>query len=134
MGPSGDSGLRTLTDLFRQRRPLDGSIPLISTPTGTTVSYDDADRLAARLANTLWGQGVRPGDRVAVQVHKSPTAVMLYLACVRVGAVFLPLNTAYSDAEVGYVLGDARPSASVCDPTRRGSRSHRHRQSAPRCP
>jgi malonyl-CoA/methylmalonyl-CoA synthetase len=108
-----------MIELIRRRRPLDGSTMLLCEPGGTLVTYDDADRLVGRLANTLRSNGARPGDRVVVQADKSPTALFLYLACLRSGAVFLPLNTAYSDAEVGYVLRDARPSVAVCDPARR---------------
>ena len=53
---------------------------------------------------------VAPGDRVAVQVAKSVEAIALYLATVRAGAVFLPLNTAYTRSEVDYFLGDAEPT------------------------
>ncbi len=60
--------------------------------------------------------GVRPGDRVAVQVEKSPEALMLYLACLRTGAVYLPLNTAYTLAELDYFIGDAEPRLIVCAP------------------
>ncbi|MEV9241998.1 AMP-binding protein, partial [Klebsiella pneumoniae] len=58
--------------------------------------------------------GVRPGDRVAVQVEKSPDAILLYLACVRAGAIFLPLNTAYTLNEVEYFVGDAEPRLVIC--------------------
>ena len=63
-----------------------------------------------------WSAGVAPGDRVAVQVEKSPEAMLLYLACLRAGAVYLPLNTAYTPAEIDYFLGDAEPRVVVCDP------------------
>ncbi len=63
---------------------------------GRTVSYTDLEKETARFANALMAAGVRPDDRVAVQVEKSIEAIMLYLACLRVGAVFLPLNAAYT--------------------------------------
>ena len=63
--------------------------------------------------------GVKPGDRVAAQVEKSPEALFLYLGCVRAGAVFLPLNPAYTLSEVEYFVGDARPALIVGDPARR---------------
>ncbi|AUH33845.1 malonate--CoA ligase [Paracoccus tegillarcae] len=91
-------------------------------PDGATLSYDQIDRLSAQLANLLTAQGVKPGDRVAVQVEKSPEALALYLACARAGAVFLPLNTAYTPAEVAYFIGDAQPALVVCDPGREGQR------------
>jgi malonyl-CoA/methylmalonyl-CoA synthetase len=62
---------------------------------------------------------VKPGDRVAVQVEKSIEAVVLYLAAVRAGAVYLPLNTAYTLAELEYFVGDAEPKLVVCDPGKR---------------
>lgn len=75
--------------------------------------------LSARLAAVLLERGVDPGDRVAVQVSKSIEALALYLACIRIGAVFLPLNTAYTEAELDYFVGDATPRVLVLDPDRR---------------
>ena len=74
---------------------------------------------AARIAGALVAMGVEPGDRVAVQVEKSVTAVQLYLGTVMAGAVHLPLNTAYTGAEVGYFLTDAAPRVFVCDLAKR---------------
>ncbi len=71
---------------------------------------------SARYANVLTRLGVAPGDRVAAQIRKSVEALALYLACVRSGAVFLPLNTAYTANEVGNFLDDAHPRVFVCDP------------------
>jgi malonyl-CoA/methylmalonyl-CoA synthetase len=82
-------------------------------------AYADLDLETARLANALVALGVRPGDRVAVQVEKSATNLLLYLATIRVGAVYLPLNTAYTLAELAYFIGDAEPSLIVCDPAAR---------------
>ncbi len=88
----------------------------VETEDGRRLSYGDADRMAARMANALVALGVAPGDRVAVQVDKSPEAIVLYLACVRAGAVYLPLNTAYTLAELEYFLTDAGPALVVCRP------------------
>jgi malonyl-CoA/methylmalonyl-CoA synthetase len=93
--------------------------PFLTTPEGRTVSYRQLEEGSGRIASVLRDLGVEPGDRVAVQVEKSPEAVLLYLACLRSGAVFLPLNTAYTPAEIGYFLGDAEPKVFVCDPGRR---------------
>src|SRR3546814_12718984 len=71
--------------------------------------------MSARLASLLQALNLPVGARVAVQVEKSPTALMLYLATVRAGLVYLPLNTAYRSAEVEYFLTDAEPSVVVCD-------------------
>jgi malonyl-CoA/methylmalonyl-CoA synthetase len=81
-------------------------------------SYGDLDRLSAVLGHHLRKLGVGKGDRVAVQVEKSPQAVFLYLACLRIGAVYLPLNTGYTLRELEYFFGDAEPRVIVCDPAR----------------
>jgi len=104
-----------LFDLIRRRIPSAGT-PLLESPDGQAVSYGDMLALTGRLANTLVLRGVEPGDRVAVQVEKSPQALMLYLATLRAGAVYLPLNTGYTLAELDYFLGDAEPRLVVCDP------------------
>ncbi len=88
----------------------------IQTTVGRSWTYGDMLALSGRIASELDTLGVRPGDRVAVQVEKSPEALMLYLACVRVGAVYLPLNTAYTLAELDYFIGDAEPRVVVCAP------------------
>src|SRR5262245_60185055 len=73
---------------------------------------------AARYANALEVLGVTPGDRVTVQTEKSIAAIALYLATLKCGAVYQPLNTAYTLAEVEYFLTDAEPRVIVCDPSR----------------
>lgn len=90
---------------------------------GTRINYDEIYRLSGRLANLLLAEGVSPGDRVAVQVEKSPQALALYLAAIRAGAVFLPLNTAYTPAEIAYFVEDSEPALVVCDPAREARRS-----------
>jgi len=87
----------------------------IETETGT-ITYRQMLSASARYANALVAAGVEPGDRVAVQMEKSPAVLFIYLACLRAGTVFLPLNTAYTPHEVGYFLSDARPKIFVCDP------------------
>ena len=104
--------------LFESRFPADRSAPFIETPDGTAYSYADLEAVSARYANLMADLGVAPGDRVAVQVDKSPQNVFLYLACLRAGAILLPLNTAYQKAEIGYFLGDAEPALFVCRPDR----------------
>lgn len=74
---------------------------------GTELSYGDIDERSASFASSLARRGVDVGDRVVVQVDKSADAVALYLACLRAGAVYVPLNTAYTPAEVGYFVDDA---------------------------
>jgi malonyl-CoA/methylmalonyl-CoA synthetase len=82
------------------------------------VSADELMDQAARWAGALAVLGVGRGDRVAVQVEKSVEVVFLYLACLRRGAIYLPLNTAYRRAEIEYFLGDATPRLFVCAPDR----------------
>jgi malonyl-CoA/methylmalonyl-CoA synthetase len=96
----------------------DGARPFIETPAGRRITYDEVVAESGRLANALRSLGVGTGDRVAVQVEKSPEAILLYLACVRAGAVFLPLNTAYTLTELDYFFADAEPALAVCDPSR----------------
>ena len=82
---------------------------------GRSWTFADLVAQSGQFANCLVQSGVEPGDRVAVQVNKSVEAIALYLATVRAGAVFLPLNTAYTRAEVSYFLEDAEPKVFVCD-------------------
>lgn len=93
--------------------------PLFELPDGRTVSYRDTADTVHRIAARLLEDGVTPGDRVAMQVPKSPEAIALYLATLQVGGVFLPLNTAYTGAEMRYFLDDAQPRVLVCAPDRR---------------
>src|ERR1700761_5736491 len=85
---------------------------------GTNISYGDLIALAGQTANVLVAAGVKPGDRVAAQTEKSVTGLVLYLATVRAGAVYLPLNTAYTLNELEYFIGDAEPSLVVCAPAK----------------
>ena len=91
------------------------------TETGAVFTYGDVEAASARMAHALVGLGVKPGDRVALQVEKSIDAVMLYLGCIRAGALLLPLNTAYTPSEIEYFLTDAAPRVFVCDPKKRES-------------
>ncbi len=90
--------------------------PFLETPEGRRWSYDDLVAESGRYAAALVALGVEPGDRIAVQAEKSPAVLFLYLGCLRAGAAFLPLNTAYTPAEIAYFLGDAAPALFVCDP------------------
>src|SRR6267378_927799 len=90
----------------------------IETTDGQHISYGDLISRAGQMANVLVSRGVKPGDRVAAQTEKSVPGLVLYLATVRAGAVYLPLNTAYTLNELEYFIGDAEPSLVVCDPAR----------------
>ena len=105
-----------LYHLFESRFPADRTRPFIETETGRVYSYADLEAISGRYANLLVALGVKKGDRVAVQVEKSPENIFLYLAVVRAGGVYLPLNTAYQRGEIGYFLEDAEPTVFVCRP------------------
>jgi malonyl-CoA/methylmalonyl-CoA synthetase len=90
----------------------------IETLDGQRISYGDLIARAGQLANVLVERGVKPGDRVAAQTEKSVTGLVLYLATVRAGAVYLPLNTAYTLNELEYFITDAEPSLVACDPSK----------------
>ena len=92
--------------------------PFLTIPGGSSHSYGEVDRRSAAIAAALAEGGARPGDRVVVQVDKSADAVALYLACLRSGFVYVPLNTAYTPEEVGFFLGDADPAVFVFKPGR----------------
>jgi malonyl-CoA/methylmalonyl-CoA synthetase len=92
--------------------------PFIRTSSGRVVSYGDVISLSGQMANALTEFGLMPGERVAVQVEKSPEALILYLACLRTGAVYLPLNAAYTLSELEYFVGDAEPKIFVASPAR----------------
>ncbi len=105
-----------LFDIFADRFPADLSRTFIETADGRHYAYGDMLEISGRYARLLAKSGVAPGDRVAVQVEKSPEAVFLYLGVLRAGAVYLPLNTAYKKDEIAYFLGDAEPKIAVCRP------------------
>lgn len=83
---------------------------------GGSVTYRAFLGMAAQFAGALQENGLRPGDRLVMQVAKSPAALAVYVACLQMGVVFLPLNTAYTAEEVAYFVGDAEPGLVVCDP------------------
>jgi malonyl-CoA/methylmalonyl-CoA synthetase len=90
----------------------------IETIDGQRISYGELVARAGQMANVLVERGVKPGDRVAAQTDKSVPGLVLYLATVRAGAVYLPLNTAYTLNELEYFITDAEPSLVVCDPAK----------------
>src|SRR3954469_11028291 len=102
--------------LMRSRFPADLDTPCLLLPQGGNVTYRTLETRSAQIAHALVSAGCRSGDRVAVQVEKSPTAVCLYLACLRAGFVYLPLNTGYQQRELAYFLGNAEPRVVVCRP------------------
>ena len=105
-----------LYSLFESRFPADRQQPLMLLASGGRVTYADAEDASARYAALFASLGLAPGDRVAVQVEKSPEALLLYLGCLRAGLVYLPLNSAYHESEVRYFLENAEPGAVVAQP------------------
>ncbi len=101
-------------------RAAEGSLhkTFATLPDQTTVSYQSLFDGAEQYAAVLVSLGVKPGDRVAVQVDKSIEVLKLYIGTILAGGVFLPLNTAYTSAEIEYFLGDAKPQVFVCASTR----------------
>ena len=108
---------KTNANLFAALRaafPADLDSIAVETDNGLFYSWRDLDRASAMIANLLDALGLEPGARVAVQVEKSVEAMLLYLATLRAGYVFLPLNTAYQSAEIEYFIGNAEPAVVVC--------------------
>ncbi|WP_395010292.1 AMP-binding protein, partial [Undibacterium sp.] len=102
--------------LFASHFPDDQSCCCIETHDSRYYSWSDIERASAMLANLLYSLELSAGARIAVQVEKSPEALILYLATLRAGYVFLPLNTAYQHAEITYFIQDASPEVVVCSP------------------
>ncbi|MFM2274153.1 MAG: hypothetical protein RL211_25 [Pseudomonadota bacterium] len=101
---------------LRAAFPKDLDTVAIETDTDLCYTWRDLDCATAMMANLLASLGLPAGARIAVQVEKSVEAVMLYLATLRAGYVFLPLNTAYQSAEIEYFIGNAEPAVVVCSP------------------
>ncbi len=102
--------------VFAARFARDPARICIETESGKVYSCADVDREAARLARFFTRLGLAKGDRIAAQVEKSPQALFVYLAAVRAGFAFLPLNTAYQRGEMEYFINDAQPAIVVCRP------------------
>ncbi len=100
---------------FQRRIGSRANEELLSTGQNERYSYSDIEGRSARLARFLTDLGISPGDRISVQVEKSPDALFLYLACLRAGFVFHPLNMGYKMGELEYFLGNAEPAVVVCD-------------------
>jgi malonyl-CoA/methylmalonyl-CoA synthetase len=105
-----------LYEILQSCFPENPDAPCLILPDGSQVSYGRVQRESARYAALLAALGVQPGDRVAVQVRKSPQALFLYLGSLRAGAVYLPMNDAYQRHEIEYFLGDATPRVFICRP------------------
>jgi malonyl-CoA/methylmalonyl-CoA synthetase len=102
--------------IFRARFPADLDNCWLETSHGLYYSWRDLERGSAKIANLFASLNLPAGARIAAQVEKSPEALMLYLATVRAGFVYLPLNTAYRAGEMAYFIENASPSVVVCSP------------------
>lgn len=109
-----------LYTLLASRFPKDKDAVCLESPDGQITRYGELETGSARMAACLRDCGVMPGDRVVVQIEKSHQAVVLYLACLRMGAIYISLNTAYTATELDYFIGDARPRVLVCRPEAEG--------------
>ena len=117
------STARTLVELFEQH-PSSADAAFIEGREGlSSYSYAQAWSRAAQVAHMLAARGVSPGDRVAVQTPKSSEALIVYLGCIRAGAVFVPLNPGATESELSYLLADASPAVVIADPTLAAART-----------
>jgi malonyl-CoA/methylmalonyl-CoA synthetase len=114
MSGSTDMKNANLFAALRSAFPADLDAVAVETDDGLFYSWRDLDRASAMIANLLDALDLEPGARIAVQVEKSVEAMMLYLATLRAGYVFLPLNTAYRGGEIAYFIGNAEPAVVVC--------------------
>ena len=112
--------------LIQSRFPADRAKSCFILPDGREISYAMLEQGVGRAAALLRAKGVRPGDRVAAQVEKRVGSVMLYLAALQVGAIYAPLNTAYTDAEIDYFIADLEPALIIRDIRPFAGESHRY--------
>jgi malonyl-CoA/methylmalonyl-CoA synthetase len=108
--------MNNIYGIFAQRFLRNAQQTCIETEGGKQYSYAEVEQETARMARFFVSLGANKGDRLAAQVEKSPEALFVYLAAVRAGLVYLPLNTAYQRGEMEYFLGDAQPAIVVCRP------------------
>ncbi len=107
---------QNLFTLFHSRFPADKSRVIIETESGRSITVSEFETTIGKYANLIRTLDISPGERVAIQVEKSPEALMLYLACLKTGVVYLPLNSAYRGDEISYFLGDAQPALVIHSP------------------
>ncbi len=112
--------------LIQARLPVDRARPCLLLPDGREVSFAMLEQGVGRAAALLRAKGVKPGDRIAAQVEKSVGALMLYLAALQVGAIYAPLNTAYTDAEIDYFINDLEPALVIRDIRPFAGESHKY--------
>ena len=100
---------------YREGFPKDLDSTFIENTDGSKISYGKLEEESAKYANGLSELGLQPGDRVSVQLNKSPEVVFIYLACLRANLIFHPINTAYKENELSFLLNDAKPSVFICE-------------------
>ena len=99
---------------YREGFPQDLKSPFLEYPDGSLITYEELEEQSSQYANGFSDLGLQPGDRVSVQVDKSPEVIFIYLACLRSNLIFHPLNTAYKESELSFFLDDAKPSIFIC--------------------
>ena len=114
---------QNLYAMFRDAAARASDTPFLVEQGWTAVRYSQLDAATAAYAYALMAAGAVPGDRIVVQVEKSIENVLLYLGALRAGLVYVPLNTAYTPAELEYFIADAEPSVIICDPSKLGALS-----------
>lgn len=102
---------------FQACFPVDRQQPFLIGPEGEQLSYQALEERSAQLAQLFVSLGLQKGDRIAAQVAKSPMAILVYLASLRAGLIYLPLNTGYTESEMRYFIDDAEPRLLLCDPS-----------------
>lgn len=112
--PAAAAGDANLYSLLRSGFASDTQACAVQTDSGLCYSWQDLDEASAMLANFLQSLDLPSGARVAVQVEKSVEALLLYLATLRAGLVYLPLNMAYRQAEMAYFIEDSSPGVLIC--------------------
>ena len=115
---------RSLYNVLRAGFPVDRNKAALRLFDGTEISYKQLEARSSMLANALSDIGLQPGDRVAVQIDKSPEALFLYLACLQGGFVYLPMNVAYQASEVAHILSDSSPTIYICRSADLSTREH----------
>ena len=101
--------------IYREGFPKDLRNIFLENCDGSSITYEDLEEQSSQYANGFNDLGLQPGDRVSVQVDKSPEVIFIYLACLRANLIFHPLNTAYKEGELSFFLDDADPSVFICE-------------------
>ena len=99
---------------YREGFPQNLKSTFLEYSNGTSIAYEELEEQSSQYANGFSDLGLQPGDRVSVQVDKSPEVIFIYLACLRSNLIFHPLNTAYKESELSFFLDDAKPSVFIC--------------------